>query len=560
MHSAVLVTSIIMPWKTEDKSSASDTSLFPTNGDPVVSPLSISSSLSGTRLGHVDIELGHPTDGHSIGRKSVSFEEVSPTKQEASSDPNVSLSMLAAATAGGAAASVAVTNREGDQMKPKSTSPSIGSPSSVKTSPTMASEDSYDPPRSQGPTVVTIEHTVRQKKGEKLLKMLLKPSVLAAGAVIFLLTGGAAFFFTRWLSIPGLNEQIERLQAEVAGLEIQVDELEIQVDRLGEEVDRLGSEVDRLAKENDRFARLNEDLETNVAAYEVENNRLNASLAEYKDLNSQLDSTVKQLLLITGLLEDQNSDLNATTLQLNTTTSQLGIQIDRLETVAANLTSSNRELKELNEGLLNQTMRLKTITEDLNETVTTLGGQVDILSVENKRLASLNADLTLVVTFLNDTAVGIQASYANITKFLAEQITAYRVLALETLQNLYMQRVSRWDCDFQSYFMTKPFATNRTLLIGQADYPDALEYVDERVLSELCLDLSDFERYLEDEYGPSARVTTNQLFNSISSYTTNALAYYFPSGDKSGLTNLDWSEAGFSCENLPADQQYSHSS
>lgn len=569
-----------MPSRTRDKEShtASQFAENTNDDDPVVSPLSTSSSVSRSRPVRGDIESGNYSHQPSIGRNSVSFEE----------DTNIPPSVLAAAAAAGAAAAASVNNRGSNSSKSKKRPTSLRSPSSVMTSPTMTSEESNDSTPSSGPTVLTLEHRVKQKKSNKLLKMLLKPSVLAAGAVILMLTGtfeqlcitpassywhdpntrthlnyvgGTAFFFTRWLSIPGLNEQIERLQAEVDGLELQVDELEEQVDRLGLEVDRLGDEVDRLAVENDRFAKLNEELESNVAAYVRENERLNESLAEYEELNSQLDSSVNQLRLINEQLAQQNDEYAGLNNELNSTIAgTLLPAINRLEIIANNLTASNRELRELNEGLSNETLRLMDLKDDLNETVTSLGNEVDNLSEENRRLASLNADLTLVVTFLNDTAVGIHGTYEDITEFLAEQITAHRVLALETLQNLYMQRISRWDCDFQSFFLTEPFATNRTIPIGKANYPRVMEYVDERVLSELCLDESDFERYMETDLLVSPeRATMNQIVSRVSFYTTGALEYYFPSGDSDeGVTSEDWSEAGFDCENLPVDKSYSH--
>ena len=153
----------------------------------------------------------------------------------------------------------------------------------------------------------------------------------------------------------------------------------------------------------------------------------------------------------------------------------------------------------------------------------------------------MNSGLGILVSFLNETA---------------GDITAYRVLVLETMQGLYMQRVTGWDCDFRSYFLTKPFATDRSAPIGQENYSDVLEYVDERVLSELCLSRSDFEGYLKAEYIQGGLLTTNQLMKGVAAYTSNAIDYYFPDDNDTGLTSLDWSEAGYKCENLPPDQMF----
>ena len=423
-----------MPWRKKENI---DTTLYAAND---VSPLSTArSSLSRAPRrgdGGGDIESRGRTNEQSFGRKSVSFDEDCVTKGD-------------------------------DRQKFKRRSSSLRSPASITTAPTIDSDNSSSHQLSSGaPTVITLEHKVKQKRGNKLIKMLLKPSVLAMGGVIFLLTGGTAFFFSRWLSIPGLNEQIERLQAEVDGLELQVDELEAQVDRLGAEVDRLGGEVDRLAVEVDRLDVINDELAANVEAYSFENQRLNQSLAVYDELNSQLDESVEALRLINEMLEDQNAEYASLNGDLNATTLHLGLQIDRLEDIAGNITNSNRELRELNSELKNETARLTNIKDDLDDSVTMLEEQVDGLSVETGRLASLNADLTLVVSFLNETAFGIQGTYEEMTEFLVEQITANQVVAVGTLQNLYMQKISRWDCDFQFILHDKaicnrPFSSNR---------------------------------------------------------------------------------------------------
>ena len=108
--------------------------------------------------------------------------------------------------------------------------------------------------------------------------------------------------------------------------------------------------------------------------------------------------------------------------------------------------------------------------------------------------------------------------------------------------------------------MTKPFATDRSQVIGEDDYLDVLEYVDERILSELCLDPADFADRLRQRYESPQRITTNQLLSSVSAYTSDALEYYFPTGDKMGLSSLDWSNAGFRCEHLPLDLRYAYDS
>jgi hypothetical protein len=63
-----------------------------------------------------------------------------------------------------------------------------------------------------------------------------------------------------------------------------------------------------------------------------------------------------------------------------------------------------------------------------------------------------------------------------------------------------MQRISCRDCDFESYFSTKPFVSDKSL---QLDYcrllSKDLKNVEDRVLSEIRRGTSDFECCLETE-------------------------------------------------------------
>jgi hypothetical protein len=92
-----------------------------------------------------------------------------------------------------------------------------------------------------------------------------------------------------------------------------------------------------------------------------------------------------------------------------------------------------------------------------------------------------------------------------------------------------------------------------------------MEFIEEPVLSELCLDRHDFETYLRDEIVigepnddfPESSVSVNQLISAVQRYTTQALAYYFPldvnSTTNAGLTVQNWVDASFSCHDLEQD-------
>lgn len=103
-----------------------------------------------------------------------------------------------------------------------------------------------------------------------------------------------------------------------------------------------------------------------------------------------------------------------------------------------------------------------------------------------------------------------------------------------------------------------------TLSIGASDYPDVIEYLEERVLSEVCVDTADFELFLETEYVqqgqiPPFNVTTNEMKRAVQLYTRSALTHYFPNSDLpgDGPDDADWASADYNCDLLPTSKRFS---
>merc|ERR1712125_91657 len=105
-----------------------------------------------------------------------------------------------------------------------------------------------------------------------------------------------------------------------------------------------------------------------------------------------------------------------------------------------------------------------------------------------------------IVSFINETGNNFDDTFETITNFLSEQITAYRAVVIETLQNTYSQRIASWDCAYRDMFRLEEFVNDGRLPIGAGSYPNVIEYVEERVLSELCLSTPDFEIYLDNRW------------------------------------------------------------
>lgn len=414
----------------------------------------------------------------------------------------------------------------------------------------LTATESYDRSPGTPNSVLTIEHKTTGRSGggagRGLMFGLSKP-MLGLVAFLVLGTGGTfAYAISQWFRIPGLQTQIE--------------ELELEIDRLSMEVDRLTAEqVDRLAVQNDRLESLNDRLNSTVIEFEALNDQLNASNVVYEMLNGGLNMTALELEARVEELQEQNNEFaTLVNSQLNETNLALNSEVDRL----ANATSI---LERQTESLYSETAELAFSNERLNETVVDLETTLVTFKVENNRLTQTNSDLGTIVSFLNETTVDLNETFDSVSAFLAGQITINRLIVLETLQNTLQQRLSNWDCGFRDTFRNRNFANDGTIPIGADDYPAVVAYIDEQLLTELCLDQADFEQFLESavvQAGtvPPVSTTVNQLITGVQTFTNLAIDHYFPDrGDAvGGLTIEDWAAAAsYNCDNLPTELQFS---
>ena len=357
--------------------------------------------------------------------------------------------------------------------------------------------------------------------------------MFAIGAFVLLSTGGAAaFFFKGWLKIPGLESQIRQLESEV--------------NRLNFEIGRLSSEVDRLKGENDRYQGLNNQLNQSLVNFEGLNDDLNGTALQYKRIAEQLNSTNQQLNDKIKYLGEQNNEFLQQNTKLNATVTSLAVQVINFRTSLEKMTLENEHLTNLTESLQALTRHLDNVTATQNETLAELRTTVTNLTGQNSRMEQVNKDLIAVTAFLNETSIGLGNSLQDIASFLAEQIAANQILVLQSLENTYRQRIGSWNCDYSNVFGEDAFAANFSAPITNRSA--VLSYVQDRVLSELCLSPADFETFLNSTYPDY--LTSSRLIRGVTIYTTDALTYYFPETGETGLTFEDWSNASFTCEKL----------
>jgi hypothetical protein len=244
---------------------------------------------------------------------------------------------------------------------------------------------------------------------------------------------------------------------------------------------------------------------------------------------------------------------------LNATAQHLDEQVDLLEGEVDELAVQNSRLEDLVGDLRNETDRLEAINDELESNVDDLTAEVDSFANKTAELEGINQGLETIASFLNETAGDLDDTYEALTQFLAQQINAYHSIASETLHNVYIQRVAMWDCAYRDHFGDDAFGSDENAEIPDEDFDAVMDYIDDKVLKELCLAKNDFAHYIWNVF-PDPKFTSNHFISGINSYTTLAFDYYFPdSGEEGGLTDEEWALAGFACERLPNDKKFLHS-
>ena len=345
-----------------------------------------------------------------------------------------------------------------------------------------------------------------------------------------------------------LLSNIGLLTAENAALQAERDELSDQIDDLGDHIENLNGMLDDHSELNGQLNASTLELMEQIA-------RLEAANEDYAGLNADFAARIAELESQNLELASQNSILAGLNQDLNVTAQNLEEQADRLEGEVDELDRLNSELGTTIDDLRNETARLEQVNDQLEDNVDSLQAEVDSFVNKTAELEGINQGLETIVSFLNETSGNLDETYDALTEFLAQQIDAYHTIAIETLNNVYIQRVGMWDCGYRDYFGDEPFGLDEDLPIPANKLDAVITYVENRVLKQLCLTKNDFEHYLETTFLEPI-YTSNHFVSGISDYTTMAMNYYFPDTGEVGLTDEDWALAGFACENLPNDKRF----
>eukprot|EP00339_Tiarina_fusa_P009438 CAMPEP_0117085008 /NCGR_PEP_ID=MMETSP0472-20121206/59803_1 /TAXON_ID=693140 ORGANISM="Tiarina fusus, Strain LIS" /NCGR_SAMPLE_ID=MMETSP0472 /ASSEMBLY_ACC=CAM_ASM_000603 /LENGTH=470 /DNA_ID=CAMNT_0004814177 /DNA_START=150 /DNA_END=1562 /DNA_ORIENTATION=+ len=400
-----------------------------------------------------------------------------------------------------------------------------GSPMAVKSSARSAPS---------APQTIEISHKVKSAASPRSAGLIFGLSKPFLGMGLLALAAGAAAGLG-WFQIPGLTTQIQALEE--------------QVENLNMEINRLASEVDRLEAENDRFESLNDRLNITALEFEQLADELNITVQELEDVADRLNITNQELVYTVGELALENLEYKRLNTELNSTVASLAAEVDAFENALRELVLENNILANLTASLEVLSNNLNDVTIEQNETLIELRSVLAGFMAENDRLEELNGGLVSVVSFLNETSLGIDQTLQDVTNFLAEQISANQVMVLASIENQMDAARDNWDCDYRDIFREQPFGVDFELPIPNADMDAVLTYVDGQVLSELCLDRTDFSTQLAIAY-PTGTLTSFRLRRAVLVYTNAAIDFYFPETGEDGLAYEDWSAAAFECENL----------
>jgi hypothetical protein len=336
---------------------------------------------------------------------------------------------------------------------------------------------------------------------------------------------------------------------QIPGLENQVKALEEQVLRLNTEIDRLTGQVDRLEAENDRYQGLNDELNQTVVELEDVKDDL-------EDVAGDLNTTNQELADQVDELEEKNEAYVALNKELNNTVTELAAQVNYFTVSLADLAYENGVLSNMTTSLQILTEQFTNSSVAQNETLAALQEFLQDLMEQNDRLQEFNTNLVSLVNFLNETSTGLGGSLEEITTFLSDQININQQLVLLGLESTYRQRVQTWDCDYRDVFRDQAFGENYTIPIDkESQLPAVLDYVNQRVLSQICLDADDFSNFINNEYQDDV-ITSNRVIRAVLLYSDLAFDYFFPEKGEQGVTLEDWVQSTFQCELLSTPYEW----
>lgn len=270
---------------------------------------------------------------------------------------------------------------------------------------------------------------------------------------------------------------------------------------------------------------------------------LNSANEEFNNLNQNLERENLRYI-------DYNRELNETVKEL----------VEELDSAVI----SQQTLKDSIDDYIVIKQTLEQEVSMLSNTAGNLNSQVEELNEAIEEFKDENTKLRTIVSFLEDEANGVQQSYDELADALADTIIRKRALVRIALEERMKAELAGWECGLLTAFDTHQFAQNVNLPIGNSHYVDVIAYVNDKLLSDFCIETGKFESYLKDEIitdGASIwTINLKDLTRGVNIYSSEVLNYYFPDeGDANGLDGETWEIANYDCSNLSQEDRYTYS-
>ena len=279
----------------------------------------------------------------------------------------------------------------------------------------------------------------------------------------------------------------------------------------------------------------------------------------FSDLIESFNASIKEYKLMNKQLQEENDQYELNNRNLNKTIQNLDYQIVNLLQTEIELRASILEYQGTNEQLQFEIAELEAVRESLNNSVLDLNVAVDNFKAENDRMVEINRELNTILSFINSTFEDTEQTYEELISALDETIIQSRVLAEEGLKNRMRTEANGWECGLSIAFGMEPFIEDTTLPIGSDSYPFVIDYIESKVLADLCIDTANFEFFLSkeilEESSEVSDASVSDLTLGLNFISNQAFQYYFM-GMKGGLTDEDWILANYDCDNLQNEQKF----
>jgi hypothetical protein len=273
------------------------------------------------------------------------------------------------------------------------------------------------------------------------------------------------------------------------------------------------------------------------------------------------NSTILAYKLLNNQLKEENEIYALNNKNLEDTIENLDDQIVELQKTEVDLRSSVEEYQGANQQLELKLLALEQLRDNLNDTVLDLTVAINDFKAENDRMLEINKELNTVLSFINETFEDTEQTYEELISALDETIVQSRVLAEEGLKSRMKTEANGWECGLSIAFASESFIKDTTLPIGTEYYLFVIDYIESKVLADLCIDTTNFELFITKEILGGGLVVSDasitDLTLGLNVLANQAFQYYFPTGN-GGLSDEDWVLANYDCENLKNEQKFTY--